>query len=154
MTNVSQASRAEVFGQVFVLYQHLSRRANAELEPLGLTTSQWLLLVVVAHHPDGAPTLTGAAAIYGTSRQNVKQVARQLVERGYLALESDPGDGRALRMHATEKVAATFDGADARVHERRLFEALFQGLDEADVDTLGRLLRTWLSTLIDTGSTP
>lgn len=154
MTNISQASRAEVFGQVFVLYQHLSRRANAELEPLGLTTSQWLLLVVVARHPGGAPTLTEAAATYGTSRQNVKQVARQLVERGYLALESDPGDGRALRMHATAKVAATFDGAAARAHERRLFDALFQGLDEADVDTLDRLLRTWLSTLIDTGSTP
>ena len=45
------AVRAEVFGQVFVLAQHLTRRTNAELEPLGLTTSQWLLLAVDLQAP-------------------------------------------------------------------------------------------------------
>jgi DNA-binding MarR family transcriptional regulator len=154
MTDSGLAVRAEVFGQVFVLAQHLTRRTNVELEPLGLSTSQWLLLAVISRYRDEAPTLSEAAATYGTSRQNVKQVARQLVDRGYLELRADPADARAIRLHATAKVAASFDGPAARDHEQRLFDTLFEGLDASDVAALEHLLRRWLSNLIPTGSAP
>ena len=154
MTNSGLAARAEVFGQVFVLAQHLTRRTNAELEPLALTTSQWLLLAVVSTHLGDAPTLSEAAATYGTSRQNVKQVARQLVDRGYLELRADPADARAVRLHATAKVADSFDSPAARQHEQRLFDTIFEGLDASDVTALGQLLGRWLGNLIPTGSAP
>ena len=154
MTNSGLAARAEVFGQVFVLAQHLTRRTNAELEPLALTTSQWLLLAVVSRHQGDAPTLSEAAATYGTSRQNVKQVARQLVDRGYLELRTDPADARAVRLHATAKVADSFDSPAARQHEQRLFDTIFEGLDASDVTALGQLLGRWLGNLIPTGSAP
>ena len=154
MADSGLAARAEVFGRVFVLAQHLTRRTNAELEPLGLTTSQWLLLAVISHHPGEAPTLSEAAATYGTSRQNVKQVARQLVDRGYLELRTDPADARAIRLHATAKGAESFDSPAARQHEQRLFATIFEGLDASDVAALGQLLGRWLGNLIPTGSAP
>ena len=154
MTDSGLAARAEVFGQVFVLAQHLTRRTNVQLEPLGLTTSQWLLLAVISRCRDEAPTLSEAAVTYGTSRQNVKQVARQLVDRGYLELRTDPADARAVRLHATAKVADSFDSPAARQHEQRLFDTIFEGLDASDVTALGQLLGRWLGNLIPTGSAP
>ena len=41
------AARAEGFGSVFFLAQHLARQVDSALEPLGLTTKQWLLLVLL-----------------------------------------------------------------------------------------------------------
>ena len=62
MADSGLAVRAEVFGQVFVLAQHLTRQTNAELEPLGLSTSQWQLLAVITRHQGEAPTHSEAAA--------------------------------------------------------------------------------------------
>jgi len=151
MANANLINQAEAFGQVFLLAQHLTRVTDSELRPLGLTTSQWLLLAVVSRHPGGAPTLTDAAAAYGTSRQNVKQVAKQLEVRGYLKLKADPGDGRALRLHVTRKVADSFDSPAAKLRERRHFKRLFQGLGDADVAGLEALLRRWLTPFLNPG---
>jgi hypothetical protein len=52
-------------------------------------------------HPGGAPTLTEAAFAYGSSRRNMKQVARKLVARGYLELEQILEDALVLRIRAT-----------------------------------------------------
>ena len=98
--------QAELFGRLSVLSQHLTRQADAALVPFDLTTRQWLLLaVLVSSFPDGAPTLTEAAAVYGTSRQNVKQVAHQLAARGFVELVTDPRDRRATRLVPTARLA-------------------------------------------------
>ena len=143
------AARFAVFGQLFLVAQHLARRADLELsrEGIALTTSQWLLLAIVSKREDGPPTLTEAAALYGTSRQNVKQLARQLEERGFLELKSDPEDARALRLHCTRKVSAAFDRPAAAERQKRFISRLFEGLPETDVVTLERVLSRWLSQL-------
>lgn len=141
--------RAEVFGRLFLVAQQLTRRADEALASLGLTTSQWLLLAVIARHPAGAPSLSEAASLYGTSRQNVKQLARQLEAGGYVALRADPQDGRALRLHATAKVAKAFDRPRARVWQRRFITQLFAGFSDGDVMTLDTLLGRWLTQLTE-----
>jgi DNA-binding MarR family transcriptional regulator len=146
-TKAVAAAQANVFGQVFVAAQHLTRLADKELEPLGLTTSQWLLLAVVSRHPGGPPSLSEAAAIYGTSRQNVKQLARQLEARGYLELRADPEDARALRLHRTAAVASAFDTPQALRQQERFLSCLFDGLEAADVLALEGVLRRWLTLL-------
>ena len=39
-------ARAQVFGSVFMIVQHLTRLADLQLAELGITTRQWLLLAV------------------------------------------------------------------------------------------------------------
>lgn len=103
---------AELFGSLFVLAQHLTRRADAEIALLGLTSRQWLLLAVLdARFPDGPPTLSEAAAAYGSSRQNVKQIALQLERGGWLRLLPDPADGRVTRLALTDRVEEFHDPA-------------------------------------------
>lgn len=100
------ATEVELFGSLFVFLQLLTVRVEERLAPFGLTSRQWLLLGVIEKtFPDSAPTISEATAAFGTSRQNVKQVALQLERRGWLRLEPDPADARVLRLVLTEQLA-------------------------------------------------
>lgn len=135
---------SDAFGGVFVLAGHLTRLTDDGLADWGLTTRQWLLLAVLTKgFPGRAPTLTEAAAAYGTSRQNVKQIARSLEARGWLRLAPDPSDGRAVRLELTDRVRV-FDEPEGTERGRTLIEAAFDGLARDEILDLRRLLRRWL----------
>jgi DNA-binding MarR family transcriptional regulator len=143
----TDALRAELFGSVFLLAQHLTRRADRALEPLGLTAKQWLLLAVLARgFPGRSPTISEAAATYGSSRQNVKKIAEQLAAAGWLEIRPDADDGRALRLVLTAKVAA-FDHPSGRARQAALFDEIFGALDGAALTSLHRHLARWIAAL-------
>ncbi len=138
----------DVLGALFVLTQHLTRYADDALARYGVTARQWLLLaVLVRGFPGERPTLTQAARAYGTSRQNVTQVARQLAARGLVALEPDPADRRATRLAVTPLVARTFDAPDAAAHQRAVVATVFADLGDDDLAALDRLVGLCLGTL-------
>lgn len=154
MTDDELQARADLFGKVFVLAQHLTRRTDAALAHLGLTSRQWLLLAVLTRgFPGRAPSLTEAAERYGSSRQNVKQVARGLEALGYLRLVPDPLDGRTTRLELTEQVRL-FDAPEGVVRARELFEEVFASLAPSEVATLRRLVVRWLEGLTTDGAAP
>ena len=137
--------RATAFGALFVVAQHLDRLGDIALAPLGLTTKQWLLLAVISRgFPASAPSLTEAAALYGSSRQNVKAIAGGLVARGYLRLVPDPSDRRALRLELTPRTSV-FAGPDWAAREEAFFSFVFGGLTPAEVGVLADLMQRWLS---------
>jgi DNA-binding MarR family transcriptional regulator len=136
---------SDAFGGVFVIAGHLTRLTDDGLADWGLTTRGWLLLAVLARGiPGRSPTLTEAAGAYGTSRQNVKQIAVGLEARGWLRLVPDPRDGRAIRLELTERVRI-FDEPDGRDRGRALIEAAFDGLTRDEVLDLRRLVGRWLA---------
>lgn len=138
---------SDAFGGVFVLAGHLTRLTDEGLADWGLTTRQWLLLAVLTKgFPGRAPTLTEAAAAYGTSRQNVKQIALGLEARGWMRLAPDPRDGRAVRLELTDRVRI-FDEPEGRARGRALLEAAFDGLTRDEVHDLRRLVGRWLAGL-------
>jgi DNA-binding MarR family transcriptional regulator len=140
-------ARADVFGSLFVVVAHLTRRTDAALEDLGLTSRQWLLLAVVTRGFAGRrPSLTEAADRYGTSRQNVKQIALGLEARGYLRLVADPVDGRTTRLELTEQ-AAIFDTPEMQARGADLIREAFTGLSPEDVTVLRDIVRRWLAGL-------
>ncbi|MBI5068040.1 MAG: MarR family transcriptional regulator [Deltaproteobacteria bacterium] len=139
--------RAELFGSVFVLTQYLARRADAVLEPLGITTKQWLLLAVLTRRfPGESPTLSEAALWHGSSRQNVKQIAQQLQDRGFLRITPDPADRRALRLHLTDRVGA-LDSPAERARQAAFFDEAFAALGPAETGQLLRLVQRWLASV-------
>lgn len=138
-----------LFGTVFALAQHVGRMADEALAPLDLTSRQWLLLAVLAKEfPGCSPTLSEAAARYGSSRQNVKQIALQLERRGFLAIVPDPDDRRALRLQLLPKVAI-FDQPAQRRRQESLFSAIFDGLSPTEIRTLAALSRRWIDRLCE-----
>ncbi len=137
--------RPDLFGSLLVLVQHLSRRLDEALAPLELTSRQWLLLAVMERwFPDHSPTLTEAAARFGTSRQNVKQVALGLQRRGYLRLVPDRTDRRATRLELTDKVSIFYE-PDLRAQRLEVLDAVFADLDPARVELLRELVGEWLA---------
>jgi DNA-binding MarR family transcriptional regulator len=147
-------ARHAAFGSVFVVTQHLDRLGDVVLAPLGLTTKQWLLLAVVEKAFVGRhPTLTEAAAVHGSSRQNVKAMARGLEMAGYLRLVPDPIDHRALRLVPTGR-SDVFAGPEWRAREAAFFSFVFGDLAPAEVEQLAALLERWLVAVAARPSTP
>lgn len=108
--------------------QQLMSRADEYLESFGSTTRQWLLLAVLdKRFPGSAPSISEATAVFGTSRQNVKQVALRLERRGWLRVEPDPVDRRMLRLVLTDK-RAVFDDPAVRVDQAAVILSVFGGL--------------------------
>jgi DNA-binding MarR family transcriptional regulator len=144
------ATQAEAFGTMFVLLQHVSRRTDAELADLGLTTRQWLLLAILARGFAGtSASLSEAAAAYGSSRQNVKQVALGLEARGFVRLVPDPADARTTRIQLTARVRE-FDEPTMLARTTRMIDDVFTGLTPAQTRDLLGLLRRWLAGLTPT----
>lgn len=132
---------------MFTVVQHLSRLADRELAAMGLTSRQWLLLAVLTNgFPDEEPSLSEAAAKYGSSRQNVKQVAMGLQERGFVRLVADPNDARTTRIALTDRICE-FDEPDMLVRTEAMFDEAFAGLTPAQTRELMHLLRQWLAAL-------
>jgi DNA-binding MarR family transcriptional regulator len=136
-------TRAQLFGSAFVLVQHLGRRMDGLLTPLGVTTRQWLLLAVLSRS-DRPLSLTEAAARYGSSRQNVKSMVLGLQRTGYLRLEPDPADARTVRLHLSEAVRRFDEPAEAAQGSAFLAE-VFAGLGVDDLAALDGLMRRWLT---------
>jgi DNA-binding MarR family transcriptional regulator len=146
-----QSDQAEAFATLFLLMQHVSRRADHELAGLGLTSRQWLLLAILTRSLGATqPSLSEAAEAYGSSRQNVKQVALGLQARGFVRLVPDPADGRTTRIALTERVHE-FDTPSMVQRTERMLDDVFAGLDPDEVRDLLALLRRWLSALTTHG---
>jgi len=146
------AARAEVFGSLFVITARLSRRADRELADLGLTTRQWLLLAILSKEfPSRSPSLSEAAEKYGSSRQNVKQVALGLAAKGFVHLVPDPTDARTTRIALTELVGV-FDEPPFVARTKDMLDDAFVGLTPDEVSDLRDVVRRWLATLMTTTS--
>jgi len=146
-TGSDLATRAELFGSVFVLVGHLTTRMDRELRELDLTTRQWLLLAVLDRlGRERPPTLTEAAAAYGSSRQNVKAIAEGLAARGWLHIQRDARDRRAVRLTLTDRIDV-FHQPDQERRAADLLGEVYAGLPPSDVADLHRLVTEWLGAL-------
>lgn len=129
--------KAYIFGTVFIL-------AN-KLQVLGdrldrrLTVKQWLFLAGITACESGAPTLSELAARIGSSRQNVKKMAVLLEAQGFVAVNRDDSDARALRLTLTDSCREHFR---RREHAEIAFiESLFEGFGAGELRSLARAFR-------------
>lgn len=142
-TSSQYETQARLFGSAFVLVQHLARRMDEMLAPMGLTTRQWLLLAILSR--SGRPlSLSESAARYGSSRQNIKQIAVGLERRGYLRLLPDPDDARTLRLHLTDAIRR-FDEPAAAEQGAAFLADVFRELEPHQLTRLEALMRSWLA---------
>lgn len=139
--------RAELFGSTFVIAAHLTRRADAELAAMGITTRQWLLLAILTTAFAGyEPSLSEAADTYGSSRQNIKQICLGLQDRGFVRLVADPADARTTRIALTERVKE-FETPGMTERTNVMLDDVFAGLTAEQTHALHELLGTWLAAL-------
>lgn len=121
-----------IFGSIFILAQKWQYLGDRELSADRLTTKQWLLLATIESFFQSPPTLTEITDVFGTSRQNVKQIALNLEKRGFLEIKPDEHDLRILRFSVTQKSRDFWNKRADRDIE--YISRLFEGLTNEEID--------------------
>ncbi len=132
----AQGNKAYVFGMIFLLSNKIQRLGD-QRDPR-LTVKQWIFLAGVLDCGGPGPTLSQVAARIGSSRQNVKKIASLLEKQGFLSMERDQKDGRALCISLTRECLAHLRQRDHM--ERRFLEELFQGFSGQELSALSKAL--------------
>lgn len=128
------------FGYLFLLAQRWQTLGDQFLAQWDLTTKQWLLLATLELQLDRSASLGEAATAYGSSHQNIKQMARSLEKAGFLRLFKDPRDQRVLRMEVTQKNYRFWE--THKQETQNYINRLFTPLPDDDVRNLAGILRT------------
>ena len=100
---------SELFGTLFLVGNALTHRGNLHLQSTGVSVVQWQLCAALSQRPEKSANLSTLAAQLCTSRQNIKQVAQGLMMKGWLRMEKDPADSRALLLALTPECEEFWD---------------------------------------------
>lgn len=120
-----------IFGSIFLTANRLQVLGDQYLGVDGITTKQWFLNVMISQFGDNPPTLSEVAELMGNSRQNVKQLALKLEEKGFLNIRKDDEDARALRLKLTDKGREFW--AKRRKQDNEYIAELFEELSEEEI---------------------
>lgn len=123
-----------IFGSIFYLRNKLQIIIDKGLASDGITTKQWFLMAVMGEFFDTPPTLKELAEAMGSSHQNVKQIALKLEKKGFLQMEKDQQDGRAIRIRLTDKCDAFW--ANRQEEDTRFFVELYREFSEEEIIAL------------------
>jgi DNA-binding MarR family transcriptional regulator len=130
------ATRIRLFRLVLLVAQAMRTRMDEALRVDGLTTQQAALITAV--EAVGSPSLTQAAAVLGTTHQNLRQVADALARKGFLRIVRDSEDGRVRRLVTTPRSDAYWRRRSPADYER--VYGWFDGLSEDEVAALFEML--------------
>ncbi len=89
-----------IFANIFLLSNRLQTVMDSNIEEL--TAKQWLTAMMVGMF-DEPPTLKQLAKISDSSHQNTKQLILKLESKGFIRIENDKNDMRAIRILTTDK---------------------------------------------------
>ncbi|MDF2614034.1 MAG: transcriptional regulator [Clostridia bacterium] len=121
-----------IFGSLFLLANRLQVIGD-RWDP-DITMKQWFLIVMIAQFGDTPPKLSEVAEFMGSSRQNVKQLALKLEERGFVNIQKDEFDNRAIRLRLTESCKIFFKNREDR--ENYFLEELYKDFSVEELDSL------------------
>lgn len=126
--------QAQLFGEIFLLSNRLQIIGDSYLKEI--TTKQWFLMVIIERFGEYHPTLSEVAKELGSSRQNLKQIALKLQNKGYLTIEKDTKDSRVLRLSLTKKSGQFWAGREEQ--DKEFIKSLFSGVSANEIEVMLR----------------
>lgn len=133
MDSINKADEKKfIFGSLFLLANRL--QVIGDRWDKEITMKQWFLLIMIVQFEDAPPKLSEVAEFIGSSRQNTKQLALKLEERGFLNIDKDEQDNRVIRLKLTETCKAYFKSREAR--ENHFLEELYKDFNEEEINAL------------------
>ena len=138
------SGKEKVFGSIFFIAQQWQKKGDKVMkEKVGITTKQWMLLVMLEKTFSGyIPTLSEAAEAFGTSRQNLKKIAESLQKKGFTMLLKDIEDSRIVRVALTGKHRPFFEGEKNEEWQQSFIEDVFRGISDSDMEVLSSCIDT------------
>ena len=131
-----------IFGTLLFIAQRWTVKGDLILKnKTGITIKQWMLLIILINNfKDQHPTISETAKVFGTSRQNLKQVALALQKKGLIMIRPDENDFRIQRISLTGKHEPLFEGEENLKWQQDYIDSLFEGLTEDEIVQLSKLI--------------
>ncbi|MEC3794321.1 MarR family transcriptional regulator, partial [Clostridioides difficile] len=120
-----------IFASIFVMQNKLQTTCD-KLDP-ELTMKQWLLLAI-ADSVDETLTLTKLGELMGCSRQNVKKLAIALEKKGFIEIEQNEKDSRAICLVTKDRVQEY--SKKVRGMQEKVLQFLFEDFTEKEAEQL------------------
>lgn len=128
-----------IFGSLFTVSNMLQKLMDKKLASFDMTSKQWFMTAIIEYFFETAPSLNELAKLMGYSHQNVKQIVLKLEKRGFVKIEKDKKDQRALRISLTEK---SYSFWRDREHQADKFvEKMFMGLNDSELSHASRVMQ-------------
>jgi len=123
---------AFIYGAIFSLANRMQTIGD-KIDP-DISVKQWFVLAVVSKFSQAPPNIGDVAGILGTSRQNIKKIAKILERKGYMQLQKDPDDLRNIQLLLTNRCYAYFKRREKQDNE--YLGRIFSGIDDEMLSTL------------------
>ncbi|MEE0775601.1 MAG: MarR family winged helix-turn-helix transcriptional regulator [Bacillota bacterium] len=132
-----------------LLHQMEHRRTEA-LRDIGLTSSQTDVLMFIAASPQGKICQRDVEQFFHLSNPTVTGILWRLEKKGFIVRAIDPSDGRRKTVIPTQQAKKSLTMMGDLCAE--IEEQLLAPLDEAERETLGRLLEKILDSAFRNGA--
>jgi DNA-binding MarR family transcriptional regulator len=142
-TNAEAASGDPAVDAVLHALMTTGRLMRQRLTGDGVDIGTFWLLKGLATH--GALRVTELAALANLDASTVSRHVQQLHRSGLIERSQDPDDGRAQRVALSAAGAELLNESITR--RRSLLRRSFEGWDQVDVESLGRLLTRFVSNI-------
>ncbi|RJS48150.1 MAG: MarR family transcriptional regulator [Methanobacterium sp.] len=123
---------------LFLVQQRWGYVINKIFAEDGITTKQWLMLIIISQAFNHYPSLQEVADAMSTTHQNVKQLASRLEKRGFLTIKRDPHNRRILRLKTTPACQEYWEKRTR--DDAQSISALFQGLENEEIKQLFQIM--------------
>jgi len=103
----------ELLFRIFQVSNSLQTFIDKDLNEKSLTAKQFYLMIVIGNIEE-QPTFSNIAKVFGSSRQNVKQLALKLEKGGFVEIKVKENDHRTRLITLTKKANDYFINRDNR----------------------------------------
>jgi DNA-binding MarR family transcriptional regulator len=123
---------------LFLVQQRWGYVINKIFAQDGITTKQWLMLIIIGQAFDHDPSMQEVANAMSTTHQNVKQLASRLEKRGFLTIKRDPQNRRILRLKITQACQEYWENRTE--DDAQSISSIFQGLENEEIKQLFHIM--------------
>jgi DNA-binding MarR family transcriptional regulator len=129
------------------LYQQLASALEAQMtRDAGLSGSEYAVLVVLSHTPDGVLRARELGVELGWDPSRLSHLVRRMEKRGFVAREECAEDGRGSMVRLTDAGRAAVDGV-APEHSEAIRRYFFNLLSSDELETLAAVFHRLLGNL-------
>lgn len=133
-----------IFGNIFLLANRLQNVMDQTSNEL--TSRQWFVIAMLGMF-DYPPTLKELATVCDSSHQNTKQIVLKLEAKGFVKIETDPKDRRAIRIVATDECRRWSE--ENEEFSQKFIERMFKGLSKEEIEVMNSVQQKIYDTLAE-----
>ncbi|MDI9518132.1 MAG: hypothetical protein QM266_02275 [Bacillota bacterium] len=126
----TDGKKSVVFFSLFVITNLIETIYNAGIKDLTLKQLMLLILVSISE----GETFTRYGEIMGSSRQNIKTLAKALEKKSYVSIKQNKIDKRAYGIFLTKKTSKHFKDTDD--YYTKQIQSLFSKFTDEEIDLI------------------